>query len=68
MKNILVVVALMMATGCAIGPFEIVHEDGHLPKGRVNMTDACKLRGRVSRDSNARVTCGWKIDPFFNIL
>mgnify|MGYP003626364047 CR=1 FL=1 len=62
------IICLVILQGCAIGPFEVVHNEGSLPKGRINMTDSCKVRGRISRESNARVTCGWKIDPFFNIL
>lgn len=68
MKTLLVLIALLLSS-CAFGPFEIYHEEGSLPKGRVNITDSCKVRGRYSGDrSNARYTCKWYIDESFNLV
>jgi hypothetical protein len=66
--KVLFIGLLIFATGCVFGPFEIHHEEGSLPKGRVNITDNCKVRGRFNgSNSNARYTCEWHIDEFFNL-
>jgi hypothetical protein len=56
-------------TACVVGPLEIYHEEGSLPKARVNVSDDCRIRGRVSsNDHNARFTCKWYINPMFDIV
>tara|TARA_R110000744_G_scaffold17089_7_gene46630 strand:+ start:419 stop:634 length:216 start_codon:yes stop_codon:yes gene_type:complete len=58
-----------LVAGCVFGPFEIVHEKGSLPKGRVNVSDNCAIRARVNNDrSNARYICYWFIDEYFNVV
>jgi len=62
------IVLVLFLSGCAIGPFEIYHKDGSLPKGRINISDECKVRGRANMGkSNARVTCKWYLDSMFNL-
>jgi hypothetical protein len=62
--------AVSLVAGCVFGPFEIVHEEGSIPKGRVNISDSCKVRVRLSsgNSSNARYACMWIIDRDFNIV
>ena len=55
---------ILLVAGCVFGPFEIVHEDGHMPKGRVNLTDNCKFR---INKKIGRVVCDWEIDNVFSI-
>jgi hypothetical protein len=59
-----------LVAGCVFGPFEIVHKEGSIPKGRVNISDSCKVRVRMSsgNSSNARYACMWIIDKDFNIV
>ena len=67
-RVVLLLIACLIA-GCVVGPFEIYHEEGSLPKGRINISDNCAIRARVNGDkSNARYTCHWKIDKFFSIV
>jgi hypothetical protein len=67
-KVCLLLIACLTA-GCVVGPFEIYHREGSLPKGRVNISDNCAIRARVNGDkSNARYTCHWTIDRNFNIV
>jgi hypothetical protein len=67
-RVVLLLIACLIA-GCVVGPFEIYHKEGSLPKGRINISDNCAVRARVNGDkSNARYTCHWEIDKFFNIV
>ena len=64
----ILILILPLISSCAFGPFEIYHEEGSLPKGRVNITDNCKVRARINGDrSNARYACEWYIDESFNL-
>jgi hypothetical protein len=61
------VLLVLFLGGCAIGPFEIYHKEGSLPKGRINISDECKVRGRANMGkSNMRVACKWYIDSMFS--
>jgi len=67
--KITVLTLFILQTACVAGPLEIYHEEGSLPKGRVNVSDDCRFRGRLSSsNSNTRFTCKWYIDPMFNVL
>ena len=59
MKNILVVLILGLLYGCSIGPVQVEHEHGQLPK--VNLTvgpEECKIR---FKHDAALYGCKWKI-------
>jgi hypothetical protein len=68
-RVVILLIACLIA-GCVFGPFEIVHKEGSIPKGRVNISDSCKVRVRMSsgNSSNAKYACMWIIDRNFNIV
>lgn len=45
----LVVLCLLLMTGCVVGPFEVTHEYGHKPKFRINTGIDC-AKFKVRRD------------------
>ena len=49
---------MLMLTGCIIGPFEIEHAPGSVPKLNIDiMIDECK--GKVRKDK-VYIICDWK--------
>tara|TARA_R110000796_G_scaffold44892_4_gene109095 strand:+ start:189 stop:398 length:210 start_codon:yes stop_codon:yes gene_type:complete len=67
--KILLAIIVIFIPSCSVGPFEIEHKEGTVPKAKVNVTEGCKLRGRYNGNkSNARYVCNWEIDEFFNIV
>jgi hypothetical protein len=46
-RVVLLLIACLIA-GCVVGPFEIYHKEGSLPKGRINISDNCAVRARVN--------------------
>lgn len=64
-KQVVLLVVLLLIAGCVFGPFEITHEEGHLPKGRINISDDCKVRGN---EKEARFVCKWYLDSMFSFM
>lgn len=62
MNKAWLLVVLMLIAGCVFGPFEIVHKEGHMPKGRINITDNCKFR---ANEKEGRFICKLVFMPNF---
>ena len=52
----------LLLSGCVLGPIEITHKDGHVPKLHVNLpTDDCKIRVKVRlHDVRGKLECNFK--------
>lgn len=51
----------LLLMGCALGPIEVVHRDGELPKVRVALpVDECKLRVKYPREEY-KIQCEWEL-------
>lgn len=49
-------------TGCSLGPVEITHRAGELPKIHVNLpTEECKLRAKYPEDE-VYIHCKWEYE------
>ncbi len=57
MKHV-IMISLLLLTGCTLGPIQITHERGEVPKVHVNTpADACKVR---SKSKEIKLNCEWK--------
>jgi len=61
---ILSVTVLVLCGACAIGPVEITHKEGHLPKLRVNLGyEPCKIRVKAnSHNIQSKIQCKWEFE------
>ncbi len=65
MRSAVLIVCLFLS-GCSVGPFHLTHNEGELPKAKVDMpVDECKLRprGNISNGIDEVVlTCTYDFD------
>lgn len=54
------ILLLLLLGSCSIGPIEVTHQEGELPKLHVETpSDACKVRGKLKE---VKVACEWPVD------
>ena len=53
-----IIIMAVFLSGCSLGPIHITHEEGSLPKIRIDTGyDECKLK--AVRRGEARIVCVW---------
>ena len=62
MCRILLVLALVLTEACALGPFVVTHEEGHLPRFHVDLpVDECKFKVR-KQGEEIKLQCKWEFE------
>lgn len=58
MRVALFIFIIILNTGCTLGPLVIEHEEGSLPKARINLpVDECKIKVKRKRQG---LVCKWR--------